>query len=362
MRRAPPEITEKPQRRISLVPPRTPHPPIRAHKTEPVPEQRPEPVRDVSFEQHVSIVPDPTPASSAPSSPQRRSIPLPRCKGRTSDTGAVSPPPPPASIAADNSPLSSAETLTEAPAEVKRALSARLTRVLLFPRGRRVLRSSTPLSPTTSSSSATVVSEFGDHVGVSRKGESLPKSDGRRPNVSERGRFGFLKKSKTIDEQTRGSATSCGRPSPMSMHSLASVHSPSANSSADSIPSARLTNSPLSLSFALPDSSEQIQHRRVMSTPSASSKLRRADKICPRKEKAKGVEPRPKPARTQPYGPPYNWVPPTPGAWAVVEETDDERVRAERRRKRVSAPTVVSSSQDVRRFVSGSATIPRPTV
>ena len=81
-----------------------------------------------------------------------------------------------------------------------------------------------------------------------------------------------------------------------------------------------------------------------MSTPSA--KLRIADKICPRKEKDKAAtEPKPKPARTQPYGPPYNWIPPTPGAWAVAEEAD-ERQSAGRRRKRLSAPADTSSLRD----------------
>jgi hypothetical protein len=83
-----------------------------------------------------------------------------------------------------------------------------------------------------------------------------------------------------------------------------------------------------------------------MSNPSASPKFRLTDKICPRKEKDKGAElkPNPKPARTQPYGPPYNWVPPTPGAWAVIEEGEE---LVERRRKRVSAPVVASIPEGV---------------
>lgn len=56
--------------------------------------------------------------------------------------------------------------------------------------------------------------------------------------------------------------------------------------------------------------------------------------------------PKPKPARTQPYGPPYNWTPPTPGAWAVAEEAEEHEI-TERRRKRVSAPVVASIPEGV---------------
>jgi hypothetical protein len=84
-----------------------------------------------------------------------------------------------------------------------------------------------------------------------------------------------------------------------------------------------------------------------MSSPSAAPRLRLTDKICSRKEKDKGAEPKPKPTRTQPYGPPYNWIPPTPGAWAVAEA--DKHSTTERRRKRVSAPVVASIPEDVTR-------------
>lgn len=128
------------------------------------------------------------------------------------------------------------------------------------------------------------------------------------------------------------------RPAPISLPTPASFTS-------------NIVSSPERVSFdgAVP-SHFSAQHRRVMSTPcpSTSSKLRITNKICPRKEKDKdkAAEPKPKskPARTQPYGPPYNWIPPTPGAWAVaevagIEETDGHQGKAiGRRRKRVSAP------------------------
>ena len=146
------------------------------------------------------------------------------------------------------------------------------------------------------------------------------------------------------------------RPHPLSLPVSASL-----NSSADSILSPPLTDSPGPISSPLPGSPDRSQHRRVVSSPTVSSKLRIADKIYPRKEKNKGVEPKPKPARTQPYGPPYNWVPPTPGAWAVAEEADEPPVTVVGRRKRASVPTVPSSPQDVRRHGherSGSASVP----
>ena len=106
-----------------------------------------------------------------------------------------------------------------------------------------------------------------------------------------------------------------------------------------------------------------------MSTPTASSKLRITDKICHRKEKDKASEPKlkPKPARTQPYGPPYNWIPPTPGAWAVAEaeETDDHQGTTARRRKRVSAPTETLGSQGFMGHEperSGDVSVPYPAV
>jgi len=203
VRPSPPEITEK------LQPPRAP--PLtasaRIDKVKSVP--RPEAVPHVSFDDHVSTVSLPEPVPTFTPSPRPSSYPilLPHGKDHTPDCGAVSLPLAPASapVVANYSPLSSAETLTEAPAEVKRAFSARLTRVLLYPRGRRLSRSSTLTSTTTSSSSATVVSEFGESVSSgSGKGEKRSNSDVRPLNVTERGRFGFLKKSKTIDVQPGG--------------------------------------------------------------------------------------------------------------------------------------------------------------
>jgi len=320
VRRPPPEITEKLQRRAPRVQQQElPRPMSIYNKAESVP--RPESVRHVSFHEQASV---PSLALvSAPSSPRGRLIPL----ARTVQSGAVSPPLACAPTTLDNSPLSSAETLTEAPTETKRVFTARLTRVL--PWG----RSSTVGS--TSSSSDPLISEFGE------KAET-------RPQVTQRGRFGFLKKSRTIDVRIRGAeraSRSPRRPPPLSLPSHGSSNF---ISSPDSMTSFRRTNSPSPVSSRLSISSEPSQHRRVMSTPSAKPHI--TDKFCPRKEKDKvAAEPKPKPARTQPYGPPYNWTPPTPGAWAVAEESD-ERQSAGRRRKRLSAPADTSSLREFRRL------------
>lgn len=162
-------------------------------------------------------------------------------------------------------------------------------------------------------------------------------------------------------------ARNARRPAPISLPSAASFTSSNIVSSPESISSVRRTNSS---SSRFPVSSEQqSQHRRVMSTPTACSKLRMADKICPRKERDKVAEPKPKPkpARTQPYGPPYNWIPPTPGAWAVAEaeEGDEDQGITRRRRKRVSAPAESLISRDFTRHEperSGDVPIPNPAV
>jgi len=244
--------------------------------------------------------------------------------------------------------------------EVKQAFSSRLTRVLQV---RRLSRSATITSTTASSSPTSLSSEFGERVIPPGKVETGPISDVKKPNNVERGRFTFLKKSKTIDVQTRGPLlTKRTRPPPLSLSSP-----PTLTSNIDSLAdppfsSPRLTDSPTPLSSST--TFEPSQHRRVMSTPSASSKLRITDRICPRREKDKGVAHKPKPARTQPYGPPYNWIPPTPGAWAVAEEADEREI-TERRRKRLSAPVVASISEGVARHrpePSGGIPAPRPTV
>ena len=167
------------------------------------------------------------------------------------------------------------------------------------------------------------------------------------------------------------------RPAPLSLPSAAPFTSNDI-SSPESIPSPKRTNSPSPIlpSTYFPVSSEQrSQHRRVMSTPTACSKLRITDKICPRKEKDKAAaasEPRskPKPARTQPYGPPYNWIPPTPGAWAVAEaeEADEHQGTTARQRKRVSAPVEYVKSRSSREYTrhererSEDMLIPNPAV
>jgi hypothetical protein len=191
-------MTERPQRRLRPVQPRASPQSAEAHKTESV--SRPEPVRHISFDERVPMAPSSAPAS-AQSSPGGRFIPLPRCKGRTPQSGVISLPP---TITAQSSPLSSAETLTETPAEVKRTFSSRLTRALRPSRGRQPSRCTTMVSMPTSSSSATVVSEFGEPIMVPGKSVTLPISDSQKqPNVTERGRFGFRKKTKTIENQPR---------------------------------------------------------------------------------------------------------------------------------------------------------------
>ena len=194
VRKPPPEITRKLPRRTFPAQPQESLLLTGIHeKAELVP--RPEPVRRISFEEQATVTTVPSPAPvSAPSSPRGCHIPLPRCKSRTVQSGAVLVRPASAPVTPDNSPLSSAETLTEAPTEIKRAFSARLTRVLPWS------RSSTFGSTTTtssSSSSTAVVSEFGEHVIAGEKGET-------RANVTQRGRFGFLKKTRTIDVRLRG--------------------------------------------------------------------------------------------------------------------------------------------------------------
>lgn len=341
---------------------------------------RREPIRHVSFEEQATLTTVPSTPESAPSSPRGRPIiPLPRCKSRTVQSGAVSVFPLSAPVTLDNSPLSSAETLTEAPTEIKRAFSTRLTRVLPWSRSS---TTGSTTATTSSSSSSTAVSEFGEHVIVGEKGDG-------RANVTQRGRFGFLKKSRPIDVRLRGGMSSLfgllvfnltfvvaaerasrniRRPAPLSLPSPSFTSN--IMSSPESIPSPWRTNSPSPISSHFPVSSEQRpQHRRVMSTPTSSPKPRTSDKICPRKEKDKVAEskPKPKPARTQPYGPPYNWIPPTPGAWAVAEaeEAEEYQGTTARRRKRVSAPAESPSSRDFTRHEperSGDVPIPNPAV
>ena len=140
-----------------------------------------DPVRHVSFDEPIPKPEGPSSApATAPSSPRGRSIPLPRCKSRTSPPAAVS-------LPQGDSPLSSAETLAEAPPlpELKGGFSSRFTRVL-YSRGRQ-----RPRASTIASASSTAASEFGERAVITGKGETQPK-------VTERGRFGFLKKSKGL--------------------------------------------------------------------------------------------------------------------------------------------------------------------
>jgi hypothetical protein len=186
-RKIPPQIVEKVQRRTHLEQQRQ-RTTLRLvgedlNKSESVP--RPESVRHVSFDEPILKRDGPPSApASAPSSPRGRTIPLPRCKKRSSPTGTVSLPQVSSVIVAKDSPLSSAETLTELPTELKRTLSSRLTRVLLHSRGRDRSRASTMAS--VSSLSTTEPSEFGEAALFTDKSD----------NITERGMFGFLKKSK----------------------------------------------------------------------------------------------------------------------------------------------------------------------
>ncbi|KAI9454118.1 hypothetical protein BJY52DRAFT_770503 [Lactarius psammicola] len=337
-----PGITENPRTRVRSIQNRAPHrTPKAPKKTESVP--RPLPIRHISFDEPVPKGPSSAPVI-APSYPRSRPAILPRCKNRSPLTGVIPLPPASAPIVADGSPLSSAETLAEAPQEVKRALSSRFTRALLLSRGRQMSRASTVGSNTVSSSSAAEISEFGERVTVAGKVEMRSGLDAKLANVTERGRFGFLKKSKTVPVGS-DRPRSRSRPAPLSLPSPVPF-TVNVDSSADSIPPPRTTNSPDPVLPPSSTSSTRSIHRRVSSTPSSSSKLRIADKLCPRKEKEKGAEPKPKPARTQPYGPPYNWIPPTPGAWAVVEDTEDPAT-TERRHKRASMPTDQTHLQHV---------------
>lgn len=190
VRKPPPEIIKKLRRPTFLAQPQEPLlltgiP----EKAELVP--RPVPVRHVSFKDQATETNEPCPAPvSAPSSPRGRPIPLPRCKSRTDSVSLL---PASAPVTPDNSPLSSAETLTEIPVEIKRAFSTRLTRVLPWSRSSTI---GSTMSTSSSSPSPTVVSEFGDDI-AGEKGDA-------RANVDQRGRFGFLKKSRTIDVRLRG--------------------------------------------------------------------------------------------------------------------------------------------------------------
>ena len=189
-----PVIVEKSRTHVRPIqnraPRRAPKPP---KKIESVP--RPEPIRHISFDEPVPKGPSSAPVVAS-SFPRGRPAFLPRCQSRSPRTGVVPLPPASAPIMADSSPLSSAETLAEVPQEVKRALSSRLTRALLLSRGRQMSRTSTVGSNTASSSSVAEVSEFGEHVG---KVEMRSGLDAKQANVTERGRFGFLKKSKTVN-------------------------------------------------------------------------------------------------------------------------------------------------------------------
>lgn len=195
VRRPPPGITKKLRRRT--FPAQIQEPLLLAgidEKVELVP--GPEPVPYVSLDEQTAVttVPSRTP-ESAPSSPRGRPIPLPRCKSRTVQSEAVSVLPASARVTLDNSPLSSAETLAESPTETKRVFSSRLSRVLPWSRSSTI--GSTMTMSSSSSSSSAVVSGFSEHVITGEKG------DGRQ-SVTQKGRFGFLKKSRTIDARLRG--------------------------------------------------------------------------------------------------------------------------------------------------------------
>lgn len=195
-----PRITENLRTRERSMKNRAPHRTTQApRKIEPIP--RPEPIRHISFDEPVPKGPSSAPVASSPY-PRGRPTRLPRFKSPSPQTGVVPLPPASAPVVADNSPLSSAETLAEEPQEVKRALSLRLTRALLS-RGRQMSRTSTVGSNNTASSSSVAeVSEFGEGGAIAGKVEMRSGLDAKQVNVTtERGRFGFLKKSKTIHDE-----------------------------------------------------------------------------------------------------------------------------------------------------------------
>lgn len=371
MHNEPLRVQENQRTRVGSIHKRAPHrTPSTKKKIESHP--RPEPIRHVSFDEPVPKGPFSAPLITSPY-PHGRPARLPRCKSRSPQIAVVPLPPASAPIVADNSPLSSAETLAEVPQEVKRALSSRLTRTLLLSRGRQLSRTSTVESNTTASpTSVAEISEFGERKAITGKVEMRSGGlDAKQANLTERGRFGFLKKSKTIPAErmsflflysslwsdvihTPDRPRSRSRPPSLSLPPTAP----------DPIPPPLNINSPDPLSLPSSTTSTRCTLNRVSSTSSAPSKLRIADKIYSRKEKDKGAEPKPKPARTQPYGPPYNWMPPTPGAWAMVEGSE-EPATTERRQKRASAPpnqTVPSPVTYIERDRAGSMPFPLPAL
>jgi hypothetical protein len=192
-----PRVQENLRTRLGSIHKRAPHrTPSAKKKIEPPP--RPEPIRHISFDEPVPKGPSSAPLITS-SYPRGRPALLPRCKSRSPQIAVVPLPPASAPIAADNSPLSSAETLAEVPQEVKRALSSRITRTLLLSRGRQLSRTSTVESNTTASpASVAEISEFGERKAITGKVEMRSGLDSKQANLTERGRFGFLKKSKTI--------------------------------------------------------------------------------------------------------------------------------------------------------------------
>ena len=196
VRKEHPRITENLRTRVRPMQIRAPHRTQKApKKVESVP--RPEPIRHISFDEPVSKGPSSAPVIAS-SYPRGHPAHLPRCKSRSPQTEVVPLPPASAPIATDSSPLSSAETLAEVPQEVKRALSSRLTRALHLSRDRQLSRTSTVGSNTASSSSIAGISEFGERGAITGDVEMRSRLDAKQTNVTEKGRFGFLKKSKTI--------------------------------------------------------------------------------------------------------------------------------------------------------------------
>lgn len=177
VRKPPPEITKKPHRRGSSMQPR--ELPLLLTGVYEKAEHVPRPVRSLATE-------------SAPSSPCGRPIPLAHCESRSVRSEVVSHLPASAPVTPDNSPLSSAETLTEAPTETKRVFSTRFTRMLAWSR-------SSSIGATSTSSSTAIVSEFGEQIVAGEKRDTRPP----------RGKFGFLNKSRAIDIRTRGGESRC---------------------------------------------------------------------------------------------------------------------------------------------------------
>ncbi|KAI0059512.1 hypothetical protein BV25DRAFT_1918528 [Artomyces pyxidatus] len=261
--------------------------------------------------------------------------------------------------APDPSPLSSAETLTDAlaPAGSKPTLTGRLAHALR----RRPTISAADASPYVRGHSPRRPA-LGRRATVAGVKDAQEASGSEAP---ERPRFGFrLKRARTHVERAPAPAPApitdsyhmTASPTQMAramspVDPLSALPPPRRSSSPPPRPSPRRTStdrtsssrqsSPrpphrrTSTDHSPPPSSFRSQHRRTSSTSTTASCRGKGSR---RLSAYLGLTPTPtddvpaKPARTQPYGPPYNVLPPDAGVWAEGEEGRG------RRGKRVSMP------------------------